>query len=285
MNILVTGARGYIGNQVCRLLEKLNISFYPGTRDNFHLNDVRQMMLVMSANKITHVIHLAAVIQTINLQESYDTNLTGLFNLLSAIELSGIKHFVFASGNNVYGYDKENSIDEMQKVHPEANDLYAFSKYVGELVVKDFLQKRRIHYCIMRISDVYGPGQKYGNLIKTIVHAVNYGEPLKLYGKGKRTRDYIFVSDVAKGLVFAAEKSLDGVYNLSTGIGTNVKELVNLASSLGSEKNIIEYIPVKIEDETVVILDPKKLNEKGFVAKIDIEEGLRRCIEYGKECY
>ena len=85
------------------------------------------------------------------------------------------KHFAFVSTNNVYAANEEQKHSAEEKCAPERDNLYGLSKYVGELLVSDFCTKRGIPYAIVRISDIYGPGQKYGNLLKAIVSSAQSG--------------------------------------------------------------------------------------------------------------
>lgn len=279
MRILVTGADGFIGKSVCRVLEEKKIQLYRGSRTNFNLTDLPQISEFLLKNKITHVIHLAAHADCSDNLALFESNIEGLYNLLLACKEAGVKSLVFASGNNVYGEENSFDIEETLAPLPSYKNTYALSKYVGELLIEDALKNTDIRYCILRISDVYGPNQRFGNLIKAIVKSVKEGLPLKLYGEGKRTRDYIYVEDVARGLVFSAMNNISGIYNLSTGIGTDVNQLVKIAAELSGGKCPVEKVVVENEDSSRIVLNPQKLNDLGFETKIDIKEGLRRCVD------
>ncbi len=279
MNVLVTGADGFIGRYVCNVLDEQQISYFKGTRNCFDINNVPQMKDFLLNNNITHIIHLAARADSSDLVEVFNSNITGLYKLLLATKETGVKHFTFASTNNVYGENHEDVIREDIICAPAISNIYALSKYTGELLVKDMLNETNVDWTSLRLSDVYGPGQKYGNLIKAIVNAVREENPVKLYGDGLRTRDFIFVDDVARGIVFSCVNGLKGIYNLSTGIGTSVRELVDYAVDISAGKCTVEHINVEKEDDSRIVLNPEKINSVGFYAKTLVKDGLKKCVE------
>ena len=158
----------------------------------------------------------------------------------------------------------------------DKNNKYGISKYIGEKLVSYILQEKS---CIVRIADVYGPNQNHGNLIKGIISNIENKENLKLYGEGKRQRDYIYIDDVIQGLEFIYENNLKGVYNLGTGIGTSVKEIINIVLKICQNKIGLDHIKVDKEDTSKVILNVEKLKKLGFSCNTTIEEGLKKIIE------
>lgn len=279
MKVLVTGANGFIGKYVCESLDEQGVEYVRGTRADFDLNSIDSMVNVLNSSGITHIIHLAARANTMDKADLFEANIEGLYKLLFAIKKSDVKHITFASGNNVYGENHLLAIDENVLPSPANGNTYALSKYVGELLIQDFLRGSGTDYALIRIADVYGPNQKFGNLIKAIVNSVKDSASIKLYGEGKRTRDYIFVKDVADGLVFSCVNELCGVYNLSTGVGTDVKTLVDIAVQLSEGKCGVEKVEINNEDDSKIVLNPDKLRQVGFETKYTILEGLRICVE------
>lgn len=279
MKILVTGANGFIGKKVCALLEEKGISYCSGTRDCFQMDNVESMRKYINDNSITNIIHLAAKADSSDDKELFDSNIAGLYNLVRAFSGTSVKNVAFASTNNVYGELHDSNLEEENPCLPANANTYGLSKYVGELLLKDMIRSSDTSLSILRISDVYGPGQKYGNLIKALVRAVAQRDVIKLYGEGKRIRDYIYVDDVAEGLIHASINELNGVYNLSTGVGTSVKELVDIGIELSEGESSVEKVALDSEDDSRIVLNPMKLNNTGYKAKITVKEGLRRCVE------
>ena len=169
-------------------------------------------------------------------------------------------------------------IKESDRCVPCFYNDYALSKYVGELIVMDQMQESAVDYAIARVSDVYGPNQKRGELIKHIIQNMRNGVSQEIYGSGKRKRDYLYVEDAARALVYISEHHLNGIYNVSTGIGTSVCEVVECAERI--VKCGIKKIGVKQEkeDKTCIVLDNSKLSREGYTYTISITDGLKKII-------
>lgn len=197
--------------------------------------------------------------------------------MIKSCEEIKIEKFIFISTNNVYGIKNNcNLFVEEEVLNVDKNNKYGISKYIGEKLVSYTLQEKS---CIVRIADVYGPNQNHGNLIKGIISNIENKENLKLYGEGKRQRDYIYIDDVIQGLEFIYENNLKGVYNLGTGIGTSVKEIINIVLRICQNKIGLDHIKVDKEDTSKVILNVEKLKKLGFSCNTTIEEGLKKIIE------
>jgi UDP-glucose 4-epimerase len=252
--------------------------FYAATRGDFEYTDIDTIRAFFEGKDITHVFHLAGAINISDSTAIFDTNIAGLYNLLTICKENRVKHFCFASGNNVYGIYKDSSYNEEDYIYTDNSNYYGLSKYVGELLIKDFCLSNGMDFACVRISDIYGPRQKHGNLIKSIVKNVLNRNSISLYGDGLRERDYIYITDVVEGLLFISKNSISGIVNLGTGKGTKVKEIVSIANELSNYECGITKIIVDKEDTTKVILDCTKLKSLGFEANVDIKTGLMNII-------
>ncbi|OSA93996.1 UNVERIFIED_ORG: UDP-glucose 4-epimerase [Clostridium botulinum] len=280
MKILLTGASGYIGKHLYQsAINCGNMELITANRESFDYSDVKSIEKFFMDNKgITHIIHLASSISN-NSEDLFDVNLLGLYKFLNIASKNNIKHFIFASTNNVYNFSYGKPICENEPCEPSFDNKYGFSKYMGELLIKDLCQNRGILFSNVRIADVYGSNQKHGNLIKAIVENVRENRPLKIYGDGKRIRDYIYIQDVVDGLLYIANNKLTGDYNLSTGIGTSVREILDTVNNIFNNTLETEKINVDNEDESIVILDCKKINNEGFVAKYSVKDGFTKILK------
>lgn len=281
MKILITGARGYVGKYLQKELQDCGMPYLATGRQEFDLADYEGMCTYLKEQEVTHIIHLAGAVETSESKLLFDGNISGLYNLLLACSQCAVEHFTFVSGNNVYDSKGGQNHSVEEACAPERENLYGLSKYVGELLVNDFCSKRDIACAMVRISDIYGPGQKYGNLLKAIVNSVQEGRSLKKYGSGSRKRDYIYVTDVAKGLSFIAVKGLTGAMNLGTGVGTSVAQLIDIAAELSNGACEIETVAVETEDTSSIVLDVEPLKAAGFSATVTVYEGLKKCILEG----
>lgn len=274
MSLLITGGTGYIGKRLVRQLEKKYSSIYSVGIEELNLLNYTDTLNFLKNNNITEVIHLGWSMENEN-KAIYD-NIEALINLIRACDLVKIEKFIFASTNNVYGTSGNSCLfSENDIPKPDDANKYGISKYIGEKLINYTLKEKS---CIIRIADVYGPGQTHGNLIKAIVSNVENKENLKLYGKGKRERDYIYIDDVIRGIEFIYENNLTGTYNLGTGVGTNIKKIVDIVLKICQNMIGFDYIKVEKEDTSKVILNIEKLKKLGFYSNITIEEGLKKIL-------
>ena len=252
MSLLITGGTGYIGKRLTQKLMKKYNSIYSVGIEELDLLNYLEVLNFLKENNIKKIIHLGWKIENGN-GVIYD-NIEALNNLVKASEEVQVEKFIFISGNNVYG-TKLNGLNfsEEDKENPDESNKYGISKYLGEELIKCTMKEKA---CIIRIADVYGPGQNHGNLIKTIISNVENKENIKLYGK-----------------------NLSGIYNLGTGEGTSVKKIVDIVLNLCQNRIGLDYIEAENEDTSKVVLNVEKLKKLGFNYSINIKEGLKKIIE------
>ncbi|WP_374122552.1 NAD-dependent epimerase/dehydratase family protein [Leptotrichia hongkongensis] len=275
MSLLITGGTGYIGKKLVQQLRKKNSNVYSIGIEDLNLLNYGDTLNFLKENNIKKIIHLGWSMNNEN-SVIYD-NIEAMSNLIKSCEEIQIEKFIFASTNNVYGTKIKNvPFLEEDRLSPDINNKYGISKYIGEKLAMYTLEKK---CCIIRIADVYGPGQNHGNLIKAIISNVENKENIKLYGKGERERDYIYIDDVIRGIEFIYENNLSGIYNLGTGEGTSVKKIVDIVLNLCQNRIGLDYIEAENEDTSKVVLNVKKLKKLGFNYSINIKEGLKKIIE------
>lgn len=285
MALLITGAAGYVGSHILQVLpEEFKKDCLTPSIEEMDLSDFNSLSVFFEKNHITEIIHLAAMIDNSAKKELLLFNLTALYNLVKLSVKYGVRHFIMASTNNVYGVrDNDKPIKEGEKRNPYFGNDYGLTKYLGELMVEDVLRDTETKYAILRIGDIYGPNQRASALIKGVVSNIENCLPQKLYGKGERARDYIYIDDVAKGFVHALCNHIQGIYNLGTGIGTNVKQIVSIAEKISPCKEGKVLVEVDKEDTSKVVLDTTKLELTGFHYEVSFEEGLKRIIKEGNK--
>lgn len=275
MSLLITGGTGYIGKKLVQQLRKKNSNVYSIGIEDLNLLNYGDTLNFLKENNIKKIIHLGWSMNNEN-SAIYD-NIEAMSNLIKSCEEIQIEKFIFASTNNVYGTKIKNvPFLEEDRLSPDINNKYGISKYIGEKLAMYTLEKK---CCIIRIADVYGPGQNHGNLIKAIISNVENKENIKLYGKGERERDYIYIDDVIRGIEFIYENNLSGIYNLGTGEGTSVKKIVDIVLNLCQNRIGLDYIEAENEDTSKVVLNVEKLKKLGFNYSINIEEGLKKIIK------
>lgn len=275
MSLLITGGTGYIGSKLVQQLKRKNKFIYSVGIKELNLLNYENILDFLKKNNIKKVIHLGWCMENSN--NAIYSNIEALINLIKSCEEIKIENFIFISTNNVYGIKNNgNLFVEEEILNVDKNNKYGISKYIGEKLVSYTLQEKS---CIVRIADVYGPNQNHGNLIKGIISNIENKENLKLYGEGKRQRDYIYIDDVIRGLEFIYENNLKGIYNLGTGVGTSVKEIIDIVLKICQNRIDLDYIKVEKEDTSKVILNIGKLKKLGFSCNTTVEEGLKKIIE------
>ncbi len=256
-------------------LRKKNNNVYSVGIEDLNLLNYGDTLNFLKENNINKIIHLGWNMNNEN-SAIYD-NIEAMSNLIKSCEEVQIEKFIFVSTNNVYGTKIKNApFLEEDRLSPDINNKYGISKYIGEKLAMYTLEKK---CCIIRIADVYGPGQNHGNLIKAIISNLEDKKNLKLYGEGKRERDYIYIDDVIQGITFIYENDLSGIYNLGTGVGTSVKKIIEIILKICQNRVGLDFVKIENEDTSKVILNVEKLKKLGFSYNVTIEEGLKKIIE------
>lgn len=284
MAVFITGAAGYVGRHLLQELpeEFLKDALMPDI-DELNLADYDQLYNFFATHHIDQVFHLAAMLDNRDRQALFDSNIIALYNMVVLCKQFGVKHLTFISGNNVYASNDGTPITEDTAYAPQPYNHYGLTKYVGEMIVRDQLEGSNTDYAIVRIADIYGPKQRTGALLQAVIGNIVDCKPQKKYGIGDRTRDYIFINDVAKGLAHVAVNRLSGIFNLGTGKGTNVARIIEIAEEVSECKEATIPVSVEKEDHTKVVLNPEKLAATGFRTSITIEEGIREIVKVAKE--
>lgn len=284
MAVFITGAAGYVGRH---LLQELPAKFLEGALmpdiDELNLSDYNQLYDYFSSHQIDQVFHLAAMLDNNDRQALFDSNVIALYNLVVMCKMFDVKHLTFISGNNVYASNDGTPITEDTAYAPQPYNHYGLTKYVGEMIVRDQLNGSKTEYAIVRIADIYGPKQRTGALLQAVIGNIVECKPQKKYGIGDRTRDYIFINDVAKGLAHVAVNKLSGIFNLATGKGTSVARIIEIAEKISECKVATIPVTVEKEDHTKVVLNPAKMTATGFRTSVSIEEGMREIVKVAKE--
>ena len=185
---------------------------------------------------------------------------------------------------------------EEQPVTLYHDSPYSISKIVGELYGNYYWARHQLPIVKARFSNVYGPREILGagqwrgtvhtvwrNVTPTFIWRSLKGEALPLDNGGKVSRDFIFVEDMARGLMACALRGeAGGVYNLATGKATTILELATMINELTGNRTPVDLRPARDWDRSGqrFASTEKSERELGFTAQVDIREGLRRTVEW-----
>jgi UDP-glucose 4-epimerase len=245
VHLLVTGAAGFIGGEVCSLLQERGeqvtaLDWRPAARgDRFVQADICAPDLpeILAEFRPDAVIHLAAQISVprsvADPVEDARINLLGTVNLLEAARASGVKRFLFASSAAVYGMPEQLPLKE--DAAPRPISPYGLSKWAAEAYIRQYTERYGIGHAILRLANVYGPGQTpdgEAGVVAVFCDRVRRGVAPEIHGDGEQTRDYVYVGDVAEAFLLAArsERPADTL-NVGTGVPVSVSELWSLVQA------------------------------------------------------
>lgn len=306
---VIVGGAGLIGSHTVDALLKNDVkevliydNFVRGTRENLTNalkdsrvkiydvgGDIMQTDILQSAFEgADGVFHLSAL-WLLQCHEyprtAFDVNVRGTFNVMEACIAKGVKRLVYSSSASVYGDAVE---EPMTEEHPFNNkNFYGATKIAGEAMLRAFHHRYGLNFVGLRYMNVYGPRQDYHGayiaVIMKMLDAIDKGDSPTIMGDGSEAFDFVAVEDCALANVCAMKaNSIDSFYNVGTGKRTSLKELAEILLVLTKSKKPIQYAPRS--QATLVrnrIGSPKKASEEiGFTAQINLNEGLRRLIEW-----
>jgi len=216
-------------------------------------------------------------------------------------EIKSLKKVVYAAAACAVAektYDAPSATTEDQPVTLYHDSPYSISKIIGELYGNYYFQQHKLPFVKARFSNVYGPREILGagqwrgtvhtvwrNVTPTFIWRALNGEALPLDNGGNASRDFIFVEDMARGLMACALKgALGEVYNLATGRETSILELAKLINEFAGNQTPLDLRPAREWDRSGkrFASTEKSESELGFTANIDIREGVRRTVEWTK---
>lgn len=291
MKILVTGGAGFIGANLVHQLLSLEGDVYviddlsTGDPENldpragFRKIDIcdEEFLVAARAFKPDTIVHLAAqpsVAAALKDPEKNNRiNIEGTKNVIKAALENKVERLVFASTAAVYGNPEELPVKETHPLRPL--NVYGESKLEGERLIEEALRGSGVDFAILRFANVYGPRQNAlaeGGVVSIMATHIAKGEEPVVEGDGYQTRDFIFVADVVSALISAIGGEIDfagdpdvqeqaGRYNISTGQGRSLHELVSALRIASGYHGDLQYAPPREGDIRDSVLDPTRAFE------------------------
>jgi len=305
MKILITGGAGFIGSEfVTQISEQNNTEItvvdsltYAGSMENlatvsnnidFHELDIRNksgLQKVFKDNQFDWVVNFAAESHVDNSISSasifLETNIYGTLNLLELSRDYGVEKFLQVSTDEVYGSLMEGFAKEEDRF--KTSSPYSASKASAEHFVQAFQETFKLPTLIVRCSNNYGPRQYPEKLIPFFIKKLIANEPVPVYGNGKNIREWMHVSDCARGILQVLQRGILGeAYNISSGEFKENKEIAyTLVDILGKDPKLVEFVSDRKGHDFRYAIDSSKIRDYlGWRPEINLETGLASTVEW-----
>jgi UDP-glucose 4-epimerase len=299
MDLLVTGGCGYIGSALVPLLcgdDRVGRvvvldDLSAGSPRNlmgsveeceFRQGDIREYGDVESAvREVDGVVHLAAITGADSTHdrraETYETNLEGTRNVLTAASKVGVERVVLASSCNIYG--RATSTDIHETTDPDPINPYAETKCEAEGLLAEYTADHDMNGTAIRLSTVYGdaPGIRFNLVVNQFVFRALTGRPLTVYGDGSNWRPFIHVRDAARAYrdaILRPDAWSKSVYNV--GANDENHRIRDVATLISEEIDTVNV--TYLEDEhpgPSYHVNFDRMGETGFELDYSLREGVR----------
>jgi len=304
---LVTGGAGFIGSHLVNALlargdtVRVLDNFSSGRRENLQdienkieliTGDLRDKSdLNKSVKDVDFVFHQAAFVSVPQSMEEpdicFDVIVSGTSRLLSAARQAGVKRVVLASSAAVYGENGNLPLKEDEPVEPLSP--YAASKHITEIYSRLYTKQFNLDVVALRYFNVYGPRQDpasdYAAVIPIFIKTlVDENEPV-INGEGLQSRDFIYISDLVKANLLAAESSQapGQIINICSGEEINLLDLIGTLSVIFNHEVSPSFMDARSGDIYRSLGDPTLAKDLlGFSPEISLEDGLRKTADWMK---
>lgn len=310
MKVVVTGGAGFLGSHLCDKLIELGHevicvdNLLTGNKENIaHLKDNPNFQFInhdvavplpgsLEADQIYHLASPASPSKKSPKSyhalafETMQVNTSGTWTLCEFAVSKGAK-LLFASTSEIYGEPLEHPQKETYRGNVSTTgprSVYDESKRFGETIVSAFARSKGLDGRIVRIFNTYGPRMdpEDGRVVTEFIKAALTNKPFPVEGDGSSSRSFCYVSDLIDGIVLAMEKGeKEEVINLGNPDEFTILQLAEKIKALTNSSSGNEFLPFPEDAPTKRRPDITKAKENlGWEPKIELEEGLRKAIDY-----
>ena len=312
--ILVTGAAGFIGFHVAKVLcenkaEVVGIDnvcdyYDPAlkrarldrlkdfTRFHFYEADICDYSFLTSLfqqHPITKVCHLAAqagVRYSLTNPFAYQkSNNEGFLNVIECARHHHVENFVYASSSSVYGANTKMPFSESDRVDTPVS-LYAATKRSNELVAHCYSHLYELPCSGLRFFTVYGPWGRPDMALFIFTRAILEGKPIDVYNNGNMRRNFTYIDDIVKGVLLTLNTSAAyEIYNIGNSRAENLLDFIHEIERNCDKKAEMNFLPMQPGDVPETVADITKLKKLGYDPATNIDEGVKRFVEWYRGYY
>ena len=296
MKVLVTGGAGFIGSHVVDRLRAAGMTpvIFDVRPSPYHddvetvIGDIRERdQLERAMEGCAAVAHLAAAADVDqvakNPADAEALNSRGTLNVLEAAREAGVERVVYASTIWVYSNAQDGPVDEEATLHAP-DHLYTATKLTGEMYCRSYAEMYGLECTILRFGIPYGPRARPAAVVPAFVRKARAGEPLTIAGSGEQSRRFVYVEDLAEGVVRGLSPEAGGrTYNLVSDEDVTVRRI---AESVRDEVGDVEIVHTEAraaDFKGVEVLGERAERELGWRARTPFSEGLRRYVAWVEE--
>lgn len=306
MRVLILGGSGFIGrNLIKRLISIPQIELtvfdrvpFPeydgGTSVNFVQSvfdeDCDFSNLTKNVDLIFHLISTSVPGTEQNATQELIRNVIPSIRLFEAAATNNVKHMVFlSSGGTVYGIGDSNGTPNCETDMPQPINTYGLQKLEIEEALRFVSRTSAMTHQVIRLSNPYGPGQNpHGplGLVTKLVYQTLHHKQITIFGDGSVVRDFIYIDDAIQGILdIVRDGNRNDTYNLGTGVGISVQQVVDAIGKVLPEPLIVEHVPGRSVDVPVSVLDVRKFRTScaSFTHFVSLEEGIAKTAGYFRE--
>lgn len=286
MRVLITGANGFLGHHLTRTLvdkgvevtafdivpprEQLpHVTYYTGSI-------LDKETLIKRCKDCDSVFHLAAVLgvkrATDNLLKCMSVNIQGTQNVIEACVLSKVPHLLFTSSSEVFGDIDKEGLRENSPFNPKSG--YAVSKLAGEEYLKAYHHEYGLNYNIVRLFNIYGPGQVCQFVVPRFISQVLKNVPPTIYGSGEQVRSFCHITDACRALrdICLDNTSHNDTFNIGNDTEpVSMRELAEKVIAVSGKDLSPNFVPFEQSD---------RLAEREIYYRVPNVDKIRKQLDY-----
>lgn len=303
---LVTGGAGFIGSNLCRALlargERVRVldNFSTGHRENLGglpiellEGDARDpaacSRACAGADFVFHQAALPSVPRSLEQPlESHEHCATATLTMLQAARQAGVRRFLYAGSSSAYGNSP--SLPKVESMTPAPRSPYAAAKLAGEYYCRVFTENFGLETVTLRYFNIFGPRQDpdspYSGVLSRFITRLLAGESCTIYGDGETSRDFTYIDNVIAANLRARDAlaAPGNIYNVGCGRKVTLNWVYDFIAQETGVTRRPEYGPPRAGDVRDSLAEISAAGrDLGYHPAVDVEEGLRRTIQWYRE--